>query len=69
MKNHTKDNNKLNEDYKKYSPGIIGWYQFVISHLNDKDINFIDFTRGNEKYKFVLGGKPHHFHFIKFHIK
>lgn len=58
----------LNEDYKRYSPGIIGWYQFINSSIGDKNLNYIDFTRGNENYKFVLGGKPHHFHFTKFFI-
>lgn len=59
----------LNEEYKRYSPGIIGWYQFIISNMGNDYLKFIDFTRGDENYKYVLGGTTHHLHFIKFYIK
>lgn len=49
-----------NPKYYKYSPGIIALYEFIMKEINCKEIKLIDFTRGNERYKFVLGGKEHY---------
>ena len=59
----------LNDNYKRYSPGIIGWYQFILANIGGEALKYIDFTRGGENYKFVLGGTKHPFHFIKFTVK
>ncbi len=59
----------LNDNYKRYSPGILGWYQFVLANIGGETLKYIDFTRGCENYKFVLGGKKHPSHFIKFKVK
>lgn len=58
-----------NPDYYKYSPGILTIYNFVIEQMN-KDNGFakIDFTRGKEKYKYVLGGVEHYNQLLEFSI-
>lgn len=45
-----------NESYAKYSPGILALYSFICSKIEEKDIECLDFTRGDEPYKFALGG-------------
>lgn len=59
----------LNEEYKRYSPGIIGWYKYITSNMGNNNVKFVDFTRGTENYKYVLGGTTHHLHFTKFYMK
>ena len=49
-----------NPKYYKYSPGILALYKYIINETNYKNIKLIDFTRGNERYKYVLGGKEHY---------
>ena len=49
-----------NGEFYKYSPGILSIYKFVIEQMEKKGYSRIDFTRGNEKYKFVLGGQKHY---------
>lgn len=49
-----------NPKYYKYSPGILVLYEYIINEINYRDIKSIDFTRGNERYKYVLGGKEHY---------
>ena len=46
-----------NENYAKYSPGMISLYSFICSNIENGDIEYFDFTRGDEPYKFTLGGK------------
>lgn len=50
--------NCIKEEYKFYSPMFIGAYDFICEEINNKRYNVtqIDFTRGNESYKFQLGG-------------
>ena len=50
----------LNMKYKRYSPCMLAAYHYIISHVEDKEIRIINFTRGNEKYKYVLGGVEHY---------
>lgn len=45
-----------NEQYARYSPGIQALYSFIRSKIEEKDIECFDFTRGDEPYKFALGG-------------
>ena len=48
-----------NPDYAKYSPGILLLLNFIENAIDHNRYDFIDFTRGNESYKFALGGKEH----------
>ena len=50
----------LNMNYQRYSPCMLAAYHFIISHLEDPKIRVVNFTRGNEKYKYVLGGTEHY---------
>lgn len=45
----------------RYSPGIQGLAAFLESQVQSADPHFsvVDFTRGNEKYKYDLGGVDH----------
>ena len=45
-----------NEEYSRYSPGMLAMFEFIKSNFNNKIIRYIDFTRGNEPYKKCLGG-------------
>lgn len=47
----------INEDYARYSPGMIAFYSFIRSKIEEGVIKCVDFTRGDEPYKFALGGK------------
>ena len=51
--------NCINEEYKFYSPMFKGAYDFICEEINNKrySVTQIDFTRGNEGYKFQLGGE------------
>ena len=49
----------VNSDYAWYSPGMLGMYYFICRHIEVHDVEIIDFTRGNEPYKYVLGCKNH----------
>lgn len=46
-----------NPEYYKYSPGILLLYNYIMKLISESEIKTLDFTRGDEKYKFVLGGK------------
>lgn len=57
-----------NGEFYKYSPGILSIYMFVIEQMEKNGYARIDFTRGNEKYKFMLGGQEHYNQDLKFVI-
>ena len=48
--------NCFDEKYKFYSPMFRGTYDFILSCYETCDVTAIDFTRGNEEYKYKLGG-------------
>lgn len=48
-----------NPAYSKYSPGILLLFNFIEDAITNNRYDFIDFTRGNESYKYALGGKEH----------
>lgn len=48
--------NCVDEDYKFYSPMFRGIYDYILSICGNKEIKEIDFTRGDEEYKYKLGG-------------
>ena len=56
-------------DFAYYSPGILLMYNFILKSIQEGKIKEIDFTRGDEKYKFSLGGQKSLNHTIKFKIK
>lgn len=45
--------------YSRYSPGILLLYHFIENAIETNRYDYIDFTRGNESYKYALGGKEH----------
>ena len=45
-----------NLKYFKYSPGILLMYSYICRTINDNRFRFVDFTRGDERYKIALGG-------------
>lgn len=50
--------NCVNLDYKFYSPMFRGAYDFVVRMLYEQSgTDIIDFTRGDEQYKYNLGGE------------
>ncbi len=56
-------------DFARYSPGMLLMYNFVVRAINEGEMREVDFTRGDEKYKFSLGGQLHRNHTIKFKIR
>ena len=56
-------------DFARYSPGMLLMYHFIQKAIQEDKLLKIDFTRGDEKYKFALGGKLHENHSIWFHLK
>lgn len=57
-----------NPDYQRYSPGIQLLFNFIENAIAKGLYDYIDFTRGNEPYKFALGGTQHSIHHISFSI-
>lgn len=50
----------INEDFRRYSPGMIlacESIKYLISHTS---IRILDLSQGEEKYKYNLGGKVHY---------
>lgn len=58
----------VNPKYNWYSPGILAMYSYILKNIGTKEIRRIDFTRGDESYKYVLGGKDHTIYSLKFHF-
>lgn len=56
-------------DFAFYSPGMLLMYNFILEVIQEGKVKEIDFTRGDEKYKFSLGGHQSLIHTIKFKIK
>lgn len=48
-----------NLDYARYSPGILLMYNFIREMIEDNKRYCLDFTRGEEHYKYSLGGTSH----------
>ncbi|WP_193315259.1 GNAT family N-acetyltransferase [Nostocoides sp. F2B08] len=48
------------ESYSRYSPGIVALHAFIVEAIEDGDgPQVLDLTRGQERYKADLGGRPH----------
>lgn len=57
----------VDPNYTRYSPGILAIYNYVLGQLReDHKIDIIDFTRGDEKYKYDVGGRSHFIRSIRF---
>ena len=54
----------IDEKYKFYSPGMVLWYAFIQETIAKQTLRKIDFTRGNEDYKKMLGGSESSIHFV-----
>jgi len=55
-------------DFARYSPGMLLMYNYILNVIEKGIIKEIDFTRGDEKYKYSLGGQLRKNHSIKFNI-
>lgn len=58
----------LDPEYARYSPGLLSMYNHIKSSLDDKRFNSVDFTRGDEKYKYDLGGESKYIYHVQFKI-
>ncbi len=58
----------LNERYSRYSPGMLALYSYIVDCTTAKNVSVIDFNRGTERYKYVLGGNEHYIHSVKLKI-
>lgn len=62
--------NCYNEKYSFYSPLFRGAYDYILSVIaEDTDVKSVDFTRGDEEYKYKLGGKEHVLHSFLVSVK
>lgn len=57
------------EQYKRYSPGILAMYNFIIDAIRNQTYACIDFTKGDERYKYALGGQDHYIQSFRFRRK
>ena len=55
-------------DFARYSPGMLLMHQFILKAIQQGRLRTVDFTRGDEKYKFALGGELCMNHSVKFSI-
>ena len=49
----------VEEQFARYSLGVIGLYEFIQYLIEQGKIDEIDFLRGGEHYKYALGGVNH----------
>lgn len=47
----------FDDEFRFYSPGFRGIYDFIVQCYEDESIREFDFLRGDEPYKFQLGGE------------
>lgn len=52
-------------DFARYSPGMLLMHQFILKAIQEGKLQIVDFTRGDEKYKFALGGQLFYNHRVK----
>lgn len=57
-----------NNSFSKYSPGILALYAYILNQIECREIMSLDFTRGDEKYKYSLGGSDHLIHNVSFKL-
>ena len=56
----------INDDFKFFSPGLLLFNEYIKKEI--PQLEGIDLTVGDEKYKFDLGGKPHIIYNLKVSI-
>lgn len=58
----------IDVSFARYSPGLIGLHRFISGEVEAGRPNWdvIDFTRGEERYKYQLGGTPHAYSDVSF---
>lgn len=58
----------IDENFARYSPGLVGLHHFISGEVEAGRPNWdvIDFTRGEERYKYQLGGNPHAYSEVSF---
>ena len=44
------------EEYERYSPGMVLMKAYIEYAIEEKMVDIVDFTRGDEPYKLALGG-------------
>ena len=49
--------NSIDENYKFYSPMFRGIYDYIMENCETGELKELDFTRGDEEYKYKLGGQ------------
>lgn len=59
----------VDEKYAKYSPGVLLLYEYIKNQIVRRDVENVDLTRGEEKYKYTLGGCDHFIHSVNFELK
>ncbi len=47
----------MNDDMKFYSPGMILVAEVIKKYIGDKEVTHLNLLRGNEPYKFAMGGE------------
>lgn len=52
----------FDEEYSKYSPGMVGIFKYLESSY-ENGAPIFDLTRGNEQYKYKLGGTEHYLNY------
>lgn len=58
----------MNEEFSWYSPGLVLVNETAKMFIADSRIQYIDLTRGTEKYKTDMGGQFYETHAIKISI-
>lgn len=58
----------VNMKYAKYSPGMISLNAFINDLIEQGKINTVDFTAGDEPYKYAVGGMEHYMESITLHF-
>ena len=58
----------VNPKFARYSPGLLSMYNQIKIFLEEQHLDSIDFTRGNEKYKYDLGGKDEYIYHVQFKV-
>ncbi len=59
----------VNMRYSRYSPGILSLNAFINNQIERGEIDIIDFTRGNEPYKYAVGGVSNNIEAISFIVE
>lgn len=55
----------VNSEYSKYSPGFISLFDFINQLIIQGNVDIVDFTLGDEKYKYSIGGKNKYINGVK----